>query len=92
MPASALSDTTKLLLHKSTCSSGAPSQVVRLATIRNYHRSILHVYYRRSVEHCTPHVDGAPYISLAYLIYLRMIKFSYILAECGRVAFRFNLQ
>ena len=53
-------------------------------------RNILNWHFlfnaRRSVEHSTPHADGAPYISLAYLIYFRMIKFYLLpmLAKYGR--------
>ena len=41
---------------------------------------------RRSVEHSTPTPMAPRYISLAYLIYFRMIKFYPLpmLAECGK--------
>ena len=48
-----------------------------------------HIKTKRSVMHSTSHADGALYISLAYLIYFRMIKFYLLpmLIECGRGSF-----
>ena len=43
---------------------------------------------RRSVEHNTPHANGAP---LAYLIYFRMMFYLLrMLAECGRGSISFQ--
>ena len=63
------------------------SEAVAILWSRHKHRSscpMAKLLTRRSVEHCTPHADGAPlhFTGLSYIF--RMIKFYLFLAECGR--------